>query len=130
MVAPGEDADWLRVGVASAMAKAEAQDAQSLVLSTLDFLQKAFPGRVQVKTQGFFSKKVIGFTVELGGRKLGLLIENQSVLAQRTLVSGGIALKTETISMHEWIQELIATLEDYASQNSANKAALQNLVGL
>jgi hypothetical protein len=49
--------------------------------------------------------------------------------ATRTRIVRGIALKTETISVQEWVQELGSILDERARTSAAAREALSRLVG-
>ena len=125
-----EDEEWLRVGVAAEMAKIDSSDAMSMVDSIFELVQKFCPGRTTVRTKGFLKKVLTGFSVQLTRIQLNLDIQNGYVQASKTMLSAGIALKTEAISMDEWTNQFINELEKEATQNAQTKAALQKFLGL
>lgn len=125
-----EDEEWLRMGVAAEMAKIDASDAQTMVRSSLELIEKMCPGRVSVRTQGLFKKVTTGFSVMMERSQLNLDIQNGFVRPSRTMVSAGIALKTEPISIEEWTNQFISELEAEAARNANAKSALQKFLGL
>ncbi len=49
--------------------------------------------------------------------------------ASRTRIVRGIALKTESIPVEDWLDELSANLDERVRTNSTARAALERLIG-
>jgi hypothetical protein len=72
---------------------------------------------------------VVGVTVLLGGQGFTLRREKVGAPAVATIrhESGGIALRTDTVSIADWSRELAAALAGYAQQNAAAAQVLSRL---
>ena len=80
---------------------------------------------------GLFSKKSVKrVAVTLGDTRYTLEAEGHRPLAaSRTRIVRGIALKTEPVTVDEWLAELGAALDERAKTSAATRAALSRIVG-
>lgn len=120
------------MGVANALAKEFAADQKHFLGLLAKTLEQILPGEAQVKTKGFFSNKsVVGVVVELGEYRLGIEdLGRGPLVATRTKIVRGIALKTEQISVQEWVDLLGDELESRAGHSAEARNALGKMLGL
>ncbi len=127
-----EDQEWVRIGVATALAKEFAADQKHFLKLLAQSLEQSLPGEAEVKTKGFFSSKSItGVSVVLGDHRY--MIEDQGrgpLVAARTKIVRGIALKTEDISVSECVEQISDELERRAGKTAEGRNALASLLGL
>ena len=126
-----EEQGWARLGVAAALGREYAADARAFLPFLARMLEGAIPDETSVRTRGFFKKTIVGVGVDLGGTRYSLEDSGHGPLvATRTQVVRGIALKTEAIPMDVLLAELEATLETRASENAGARKALAGMLGL
>ena len=126
-----EDQGWARLGVAAALGREYAADARGFLPFLATLLQGAMPEETEVRTQGFFKKAVVGVAVDLGGVRYAVDDPGRGpLLATRTQVVRGIALKTEALAMPELLAEMEAVLESRARESAQARAALGRTLGL
>lgn len=103
----------------------------------LNSLSEALPAdMVRIERRGGLMSRlrggeapVIAVTVMLGGRGFALRREKVGAQAVATIrhESGGVALRTETVSLADWSRQLAAALAGYAQQNAAAAEVLARL---
>lgn len=126
-----EGQGWARLGVAAALGREYAADARAFLPFLARMLEGALPEETTVRTQGFFKKTIVGLGVDLGGTRYTLDDPGRGPLvAARTQVVRGIALKTEPLSMEACLAELEAALESRARENAHARKALAGMLGL
>ena len=126
-----EDQGWARLGVAAALGREYAADSRAFLPFLVKLLQSAMPDETAVRTQGLFKKSVVGVSLDLGGTRYTIDDPGRGPLvAARTQVVRGIALKTEAIAMPECLAELEAALEARAAENARARSALAGMLGL
>ncbi len=128
-----EQQEWLKFGVAATLSKQYATDQRTFLDLLATMLETALPQDVEVgRRGGFFAKRktVQRVSVMLGDDRYTLEDPGHGNLqATRTRIVRGIALKTETISVQEWVQELGSILDERARTSAAAREALSRLVG-
>ena len=126
-----ESQGWVRLGVAAALGREYSADARAFLPFLVRLLQGAMPEETTVRTQGLFKKSVVGVSVDLGGLRYAVDDPGRGPLvAVRTQIVRGIALKNEPIPMAECLAELEAALETRAAENARARGALAGLLGL
>lgn len=116
--------------VAAAL-RADLSDIAAFVESLATRLELALPGLVEVKRarSGFRGPKVvIEITVVSGDQRLLLQRDGGRVNAVRSRVSGGIAIKTETLDIDAWLEVLSAAVAEQAQRSERTRLALQQIV--
>jgi hypothetical protein len=127
-----EAQDWVRFGVAATLSKQYAADQRGFLEMLARLLEGAMPGETEVlRRGGLFSKKTVQrVTVTLGENRFTLEDPGRGPLqAARVRVVRGIALKTEPISVEEWVDALSAYVDERARTDQAAREALARLVG-
>lgn len=113
----------------AASLRAEVSDLHTLVPVLGTKLAEALPSRVALHHGGFFGNGPLdSFAVEMGAWRFGLRVEHGQPIAERIHTVRGIALKTEAISLDEWIDALSASLAELAASSAHDRAALLRLL--
>ena len=113
----------------AASLRADVSDLHTLVPVLGTKLAQALPSRVSLHHGGFFGNGPLdAFAVELGEWRFGLRTEHGQPLAERIHTVRGIALKTESIPLEEWIDALSAALAALATSSARDRAALLRLL--
>jgi hypothetical protein len=110
---PDQNQAWLRVGVASELVRQYNSDSADFFQSLAILLEAMLPNIAQIEKRGglFSKKKPFRITIPDGENRLVLEEGEAGVLrATHTRIVKGIALKTEDVSMQEWLEELSETL--------------------
>jgi hypothetical protein len=126
-----EDQNWVKMGVAGALEKEYLKDQAFFVEMLAKTLEKAMPGEVVCKTKGFLRKTVIGVQISLGDSRYSFEKPDAGpVIAAKTKVVRGIALKTEEIEVAQALKELGDALEQRAAKSGDARNALASALGL
>lgn len=129
-MAMDDGCEWVRVGVAAAMSKNREGDLPGYLEQVASFLEQLMPQSVKRKTVGLFKKSLCGIEVSFPEEKMGLDLVMGTIQGSYAKVSRGIALKTEEVTLPEWIELLTASLEDRAAKDDQAREGLRNLIGL
>jgi hypothetical protein len=127
-----EAQDWVKFGVATTLSRQYAADQRGFLEMLARLLEGAMPDETEVMRRGgLFSKKTVQrVMVTLGENRYTLEDPGRGPLqAARVRVVRGIALKTEPISVEEWVDELSAHVDERARTDQAAREALARLVG-
>ncbi len=113
----------------AASLRAEVADLRTLVPVLGAKLAQALPSRVTLHHGGFFGNGPLdAFAVDLGAWRFALRMEHGQPVAERVHIVRGIALKTESIPLEEWIDALSASLAEVAASSAHDRAALLRLL--
>jgi hypothetical protein len=129
---PFEQQEWVKFGVAATLSKQYAADQRMFLGLLAQMLESALPGEVEIgRKGGLFAKKTVQrVTVSLGDYKYSLEDPGRGpLLATRMRIVRGIALKTETIPVEQWLAELGAALDERAGSSAAAREALARMIG-
>lgn len=89
------------------------------------------PESVELIETGLFKKSLRGVVLNEGENRLTLEDSGRGGLqASYTRVVRGIALKTEKLTVEEWVTMVSELLEERAKENNAARNALANALGL
>lgn len=111
--------------------RADAGDAKTFLEALATKLGGALPSRTQVQREShLFSshKPVKQISLDVGEFHYQIGHQHDALVAQRTRVVRGIALKTEALSVDQWLGELTQALLDLAEQSAQDRAALQRML--
>src|SRR6266567_3613652 len=100
-----------------ALAAGIAADAKSLHAGfdrLLEVFRSTLPDRTAVHESGMLFKKVTGFDIELEEFTFRMKRESGRVIAQCVTTVRGITLKTETMSLEQWVTALAEKLSAMA----------------
>lgn len=113
----------------AASLRADSSDMATWVAVLGNKLAQALPTRVRLRRGGFLGNgPVTGLATDLGGWRFALHLEHGQPLAERTHVVRGIALKSETLPLDEWIDALSQALADLAASSARERAAISSLL--
>lgn len=126
-----EDEPWMRMSVSANLAKEYAADQAAFFRMLAGLLERNLPGETEIKHRGMFGGKTVeSVRLTLGDDRYDLTEKKGRLEATRTHVVRGIALKTEPISVEEWLQEVEAGLQTLAAKNMDAQRALKAMMGL
>lgn len=113
--------------------RADSSDLSTFLEVLASKFEGALPGRARVDYQGGGmlrrNKSVRRIQVELGDNHFELVRERGAVVAKRTKVVRGITLKSDVLSLDGWVAELTAALVKQSQESSADRQALERLLG-
>jgi len=119
------------MGVAGALAQQYMTDQREFLPMLARLLKSVMPSSVQTIETGLFKKTIKGLTLTQGENRLSLVESGSGGLeASHTRVVRGIALKTESITVEEWLTMVSESLEESAQKNAQARAAMARLLGL
>jgi hypothetical protein len=114
----------------AASLRADADDLRVFVEALAAKLEQSFPGRCRVRRTGLFGKKSVReISVELGESRYELSHDEGTISTRRSSVVRGISLKSEKLSLDEWIDSLAAQLVAEAGRSERGRLALEQLLG-
>jgi|YelNatPaOPRAMG01_1025707.scaffolds.fasta_scaffold18956_5 hypothetical protein len=126
-----ENQDWVKFGVAAALTRQYGADERQFMEELATMLENAMPGEVELKKHGgLFSKKTLqAVSVTLEDYRYTLEDPGHGPLrATRTKIVRGIALKTEEMTISDWLEAFGEALENRMRVSSAAREALSRLV--
>jgi hypothetical protein len=115
----------------AASLRADASDVEAFVEALATKLEVSFPDRVDVERKGGRlggRKHVARMTVTLADRSFELEHDHADVSCRRRNVVRGIVLKSEELTLDEWIADLSHVLTQVAGETERGRAALQRLL--
>jgi hypothetical protein len=122
----------VQLGATANLAGRYAAEGREFVEMLASMLESTLPGETQVERRGalFSAKSVAKLRVHFGDFHYALEAPRHGpLLATRSKVVRGISLKTDTLSMDEWLEEVGAQLSALAQTNRQASEALQKLTG-
>jgi hypothetical protein len=123
--------DWESLGVAGALLARYQQDQQALLDQLATFLETTLPNQTSVKrTHGVLGpRRATGLSLELAGQRYSLAQAQHAQLeASRTRVVRGVAVRTEQLTVEDWLSQLGATLAGELERTDTGRAALDRLL--
>jgi hypothetical protein len=119
------------LGVAGALAKQYADDQHEFLPLIARVLKDAMPDGVEIVETGLFKKTLKSVAVIHGENRLKLEDVGRGPLqASFTRVVRGIALKTEPLTVEEWLAGVSEALEHAAKSNEKARMALARTLDL
>lgn len=119
------------VDLLSASLRSSSSDLKVFVEVLADKLEEALPGRVQVERRAtrFLGKekRVEQIQCELGDERYVLSTRN-GIATRRAKAVRGVVLKTEELSLDEWLDGLAHRLADEARTSEQAQVALHGLL--
>ena len=94
-------------------------------------LAELLPTRVRVdrRRTGFRGPKVVErIEFDAGDRRLELRYDGRSVETRNSRLSGGIVLKSDTVTVDVWLEALGQAVADEAQRSAATRQALERLL--
>ena len=129
---PFEEQEWFKFGVAATLSKQAAGDQREFLNLLAQMLERALPEDTQIERKGvFFAKKTLHKVIVMLGENRYTLEDpgRGPLLASRTRIVRNIALKTESIPVETWVQELGTALDERARSSATAREALGRLIG-
>jgi hypothetical protein len=111
--------------------RADAADVDAFVEGLAVKLEQAMPGRVRVYRwrRGIRGpKRVRKIVLDSGDWRLELRLSKGVIEAFASRLSGGIVLKTEPVSVDEWIAALSEAVAAEAQRSAVTRQALERLL--
>lgn len=121
----------LQVDLLAASLRADSTDLKSFLEVLATKLAGALPMQTSVARQNkLFSREhpIREINVTLGEYQYRVVHEQQSLNTLRSKVVRGIVLKTEQLSMDQWINELATDLAQEATQSERARIALERFL--
>ena len=128
------ESDDLQFELLASSLRADTGDMKAFVEALAVKLEGALPQRARVerKGDGLFSrtKHVYRIAVELGEDRYEMIHSAGQIQATVGKAVRGIVLKTEHVSVDDWIDELSRELTLEANRSEQSRLALQRLLGV
>ena len=116
----------------AASLRADQGDAHAFLGALAIKLQGALPNQTVVERvkDGLFKSTthVARISVDLPPTRYMLSIERGAAMAQRAKIVGGVVIKTESLTVDQWIESLAQALATQAQGSAAARAALERLL--
>ena len=126
-----EEQSWVRLGVAGALEQEYLKDQGFFLELLAKTLESALPDETATQTKGFLKKSLVGVQVSLGDVRYSFEKPDRGpVLAMKTKIVRGIALKTEEIPVAEALQDLGEAMETRAAKSGQAREAMAKMLGL
>lgn len=114
----------------AASLRAETGDLKTFVDVLASKLAESFPQRVRVERAGrLFGGRIKSLTVTLGDSHYELESDEGQVTCRRRNVVRGVALKTDQLTLEQWIDSMSEALTQVAAQTESDRVALGRLLG-
>ncbi len=127
-----EQQEWFKFGMAATLMKQYSSDQRTFFELLAQMLEGLLPDEASIARHGgFFAKKTVRkIVVTLGENRYTLEDPGRGQLqSSRTHIVRGIALKTESIPVQDWLAELGTSLDERARASGAAREALARLLG-
>ncbi len=115
----------------AASLRADSVDLKAFVEALAVKLTASFPQRVQIERKGGFlggKPRIRRVAVTLGDSEYELRSDDGQIACHRRNVVRGIALKTEQLSLEQWIDALAGGLVDEAGKTESDRVALERML--
>ncbi len=114
----------------AASLRADADDLRVFVEALTTKLEQSFPGRCRVRRAGLLGKgSVRQIGVDLGESRYELTHVAGSLSTRRSSVVRGISVKSDELSLDEWIDSRAAQVVAEAGRSERGRLALEKLLG-
>ena len=129
-----DNSNALQVGVAAYLAKSYGEDERDFLESAALMLERALPDATLIERGGAFWSKVrpvkhLKVTLDEWEFTLANRAAHSPLDAQIRRSVRGVALRTESVPMADWIARLSAALNERAAQSQAAREALEAWLG-
>lgn len=126
------DGDQPDLDLLASSLRADAGDVKILLKVLVDRLSGALGDRLRVvRAGGRLLRKSDGIarvTVDLGADQLEAVVNGSKLDCVVSRTSGGIRIRSEKVSMDDWLRRLLGALRDEAADSEATRAALESIV--
>jgi hypothetical protein len=116
----------------AASLRADAVDLKAFIEGLAAKLSESFPSQVKVeRNRGLLGGKqrVRRLALKLGDCDYELVNDDGSVSASKRVVVRGIALRTEPLSLEQWIDAVAQELVAQAGRTESDRLALERMLG-
>jgi hypothetical protein len=116
----------------AASMRADAVDLKAFVEGLAAKLSQSFPSQVRVERKGGRlggKQRVRRLALKLGECEYELVNDDGAVSASRRVVVRGIALRTEALSLEQWIDAVAQELAAQADKTESDRVALERMLG-
>jgi len=128
-----DEQGWISIGVAAALSREYAAEGSAFIPTLSQLLLAALPDCTEpIMAGGFLAKKTLaGVRLSLGDFQYVLDASAKGpAKASRTHTVRGIALKSEPMSVDEWLAEVGAGIEIRMHESERLRTALGQVLGL
>ena len=125
------DAGWLRTGVAAALQAAVSADHEVFMRQLAELFERLPAGSARVERRGSLFGPKRAVTVSLTVGELIYTLRSPSggpLVAERTHVVRGIAIKTVSMSVEQWLEDVSNALEEQAKRSTQARDALDTFI--
>ena len=120
------------VDLLSASLRADAQDLAAFAEAFARRFEQALPQKTRVSRErrGLLSREKVvrQVAIDVGGERYYLHARDGALETTRCPLSGGIALKSESLALPAWIDELTAAIGHEAQRSADAQQALQRML--
>jgi hypothetical protein len=110
---------------------ANATDLRIMLKLLVNQLSEVLGSRIEVERAGTRFRKsedIKRVAIQLGGDTLEATVDGPNVRCSIGHTSGGIRIRSEQVSMNDWLAKLLGTLKAEAASSEATRLALTNLM--
>jgi hypothetical protein len=112
--------------------QADHRDVRILLKVLVENLSDALGGRLEVERAGGRllkrSNEVAKMTIKLGDDQFDAIVEGDRLACAVAHSSGGIRIRSERVSMEEWLRRLLVALKQEAATSQATREALESMM--
>jgi hypothetical protein len=115
----------------AASLRADAVDLKAFVEALAEKLTASFPSRIKVERKGGMLRgkpRVRRLVVHLGDSEFELASDDGEVSCSRKVLVRGIALRTEQLSVEQWIDAVAKELVAEADVSESDRLALERML--
>ena len=123
--------DSFDLELAAASLRADQTDVHVLVKVLVDQLADALGDRLRVERAGGRFRRSVqirSLVIDMGGDQFGAVVEGPTLRCTVGHTSGGIRIRTESVSVDDWIARLLGALQAEAAHSQAARQALEKMV--
>jgi hypothetical protein len=117
--------------LAAASLRADGTDVHVLLKVLVDQLSDALGDRLHVEQSGGRFRKsheIKSLNVAMGDDQFEAVVEGPSLRCTIGHASGGIRIRSESVTLDDWIARLLAALQAEAAHSQSARLALENIV--
>jgi hypothetical protein len=123
--------DSYDLNMAAAALRSNSADVHQLVRALCDELSDTLGDRLKIQHGGgrfHKSEEISSVQITMAHNLFEASIDGASLECTLGHVSGGIRIRSETLSVNDWILKLLEALRDEAAHSDAARLALENIV--